>query len=253
MVVQAWERDKYKYDCEYLVLPDTEEYHYSDYYCLPKTRLKIYQSGREMKYAIIDDDVIFGRRNSKYFSDQNNMEKSKRFCTHSDVIEMFELYNTWLDDSSITVCGCAHVQNPPSKKQYSNNASLSSAFWVNGSHFSHVLDSFDLVSVRVTEDINFLLTLLTNGYGNRVSEEFIFFNSSIIKQKTMKSTVWDNQTYEQTHNDHKILQDKFPGLFTIVYDADGNRVSGGFRNYGKLKVNWNKAYKNSKFASFKNL
>lgn len=252
-VVQAWERPQYKYDCEYLVLPDNEEYHFSNYYCLAKTRLKIYQAGRTMKYAILDDDLVFGRRNVKYFGGSSNMQKSKRFSTADDILEMFSLYSEWLDESTVTVCGCSHVENPPGKTFYRNNASLGSALWINGTHFSKDLDSFDLTSVRVMEDTNFLLTLLTNGYGNRVSEEFIFFNNSVLKHKTMKSTVWDQQTFEQTHNDHKIIEKRFPGIFTILYDADGKRTAGGFRDYGKVKVLWSKAYKNSKIRTFNSL
>lgn len=252
-VVQAWEKAQYNYDCDYLVLPDAEEYHYSHYYCLPKTRLKIYEHGRDIKYAILDDDLIFGRRNAKYFSMSSNMDKSKRYATESDIIEMFELYDSWLNEPTVTVCGCAHVENPPGKTRYRNNASLGSALWINGKHFSADLSSFDLTCVRVMEDTNFLLTLLSRGYGNRVSEEFIFFNNSVLKSKTMTSTVWDKQTFEQTHNDHKIIQSRFPDVFKILYDDKGNRVSGGFRNYGKVKILWSKAYKNSKIRNFNNI
>ena len=59
----------------------------------------------------------------------------------------------------------------------------------------------------------------------------------------MASTVWDNQTFEQTHNDHKKIQERFPEFFKILYNTDGTRVQGGFRDYGKVKVSWSKAYK----------
>lgn len=253
LVVQAWERPQYNYDCKYLILPDTEEYHYSSYYCLPKTRLQIYQAGKNMKYAVLDDDVLFGRRNVKYFGQPSNMEKSKRLATDSDILEMFSVYDEWLNDSNITVCGCSQVQNPPAKKIYSTNASLSSALWINGTHFSSKLNTFDLTSVRVAEDINFLLTLLTNGYGNRVSQEFLVINESVVQSKRMKSTVWDNQLFEQTHNDHKILQNKFPNVFKILYDDAGNRIPGGFRDCGKIQVYWSKAYKATNMKSFDDL
>lgn len=253
MVVQAWERPQYKYDCEYLILPDTEEYHYSNYYCLPKTRLKIYQSGRNMKYVVLDDDIIFGRRNAKYFGKNSNMQTSKRISTHDDIIEMFSLFDSWLDCSDVTVCGCSHVQFPPGKKSYFTNASLGGALWINGKHFSHVLDTFNLIDVRVAEDVNFLLTLLTNGYGNRVSQEFVFFNHSVIQSKKLKSAVWDKQTFEQTHHDHKLMEKKFPNIFKILYDNSGNRVSGGFRDYGKIKISWSKAYKKRNAKSFNDL
>ena len=92
------------------------------------------------------------------------------------------------------------------------------------------------------EDTYFLLSLLTRGYGNRVCQEFTFYNNSILK-KNMSSTIWDNQSFEQTHRDHKILQDTFPEVFTILYDENGDRIQGGYRNYGKVKIQWSKAYK----------
>jgi hypothetical protein len=67
------------------------------------------------------------------------------------------------------------------------------------------------------------------------------FNSS--NNKKMKSTVWDQQTYEQTLADHKYLEKMFPGVYTILYDSDGNRAKGGYRDFGKSKIEWSKAYK----------
>lgn len=244
MVVQAWERDQYHYDCEYLVLPDTDEYHFSHYYCLAKTRKYIYNTAKKLKYAVIDDDITFYRRNRKYFGAESSMEKSRRIATDNDLIEMFSLFSNWLDLDHITVCGCGHVENPPSSKEYSENTSLGSALWINGRDFAHILDTLDITSVKASEDTCFLLSLLTRGYGNRVSSEFVFHNSSAHK-KSMKSDVWDAQTHEQTLRDHQHLEKMFPGIYKVVYDENGNRASGGYRGFGKSKVFWNKAYKRS--------
>jgi hypothetical protein len=65
----------------------------------------------------------------------------------------------------------------------------------------------------------------------------------------MASTVWDNQTFEQTHEDHKKIQERFPEFFKILYNNDGTRVKGGFRDYGKVKVSWSKAYKQNSMSS----
>ena len=243
MVVQAWERPQYNYPCEYLVLP--EEINVDDYYCLPKTRKIIYEAGQNMKYAVLDDDVTFGRRNAKYWTNQSNMEKSKRPATAADVLEMFDLYSKWLDLPTVTVCGCGHAENPPQGNEYSNNASLSSAFWINGNDFKDLLPELELTRTKVAEDTVFLLSLLSRGYGNRVSQEFIFFNNSV-HTKNMKSTIWDEQTFEATHQDHKIIEQMFPEIYKILYNADGTRVQGGFRNYGKTRISYSKAYKQSK-------
>jgi hypothetical protein len=238
LVVQAWERPEYTYDCEYHVLPDTPEYHFSDYLCLPKTRKMIYELGKDMRYCVFDDDLRFLRRNVKYYGADSNMDQSKRFLTPEDFDKMFDQFDEWLDD--VTVCGCAQVENPPSGVLFRDNTSITSAFWINGTHFADELDSMDLTSVRVGEDACFLLSLLTRGYKNRVSDEFVMYNYS--NNKKMASTVWDQQTYEQTMNDHKYLEKMFPGVYTISYDQQGNRIEGGYRNQGKSKIEWNKAY-----------
>ena len=246
MVVQEWERNKYQYDCEYLVLPP--EINLKDYYCLPKTRKLIYEAGKNIKYAVIDDDLIFKRRNSKYWCNTSNMEKSKKDCTEDDIIEMFELYDSWLDEDEVTVCGCSRNENPPRGIYYVNNSSLGGALWINGPDFKDILSSLDLTSIKVTEDAWFLLSLLTRGYGNRVSQEFMICNRSV-NTKKLKSACWDEQTYENTLKDHEKLATMFPGIFEILYDKNGNRVKGGFRNYGKTKTYWSKAYNNSKTNS----
>ena len=87
MVVQHWERPQYKYDCDYLVLP--KKLDLSDPMCLPKSREIIYREGRNIKYSVIDDDLIFKRRNQKRFGLPSDMEKSSRLCTNKDVTEMF--------------------------------------------------------------------------------------------------------------------------------------------------------------------
>lgn len=240
LVVQAWERPKYNYNCQYVVLPDTKEYHYSDYYCLPKTRKFIYELGKDLRYCIFDDDLQFGRRNSKYFSDISNMEKSKRICTENDILEMFELFDDWLNIDTVTVCGCSQVENPPLRDLFVENSSITSAFWIDGTKFKNILQSLDLTSVRVGEDVCFLLSLLKNGLRNRVSGEFCQFNNSNLKK--MKSTVWDEQSYEQTLNDHKYLEKMFPGIFEILYDETGKRLHGGYKNFGKSRIKWKKAF-----------
>jgi len=239
-VVQAWERPRYMYDCDYVILPDTPEYHFSDYYCLPRTRKFIYDLGQNMKYCVLDDDIFFSRRNVKYFGEASNMERSRQVLTDDETIDMFNIFDKWLDD--VTVCGCAQIQNPPAGVKIRENGSLTSAYWINGTHFKDDLPKMDLTSVRVGEDVAFLLSLLTRGYKNRISEEYVLSNYSVMTKK-MKSTVWDEQTYEDTQRDHKLLEKMFPGLFVIQYDQNGNREEGGYRNFGKSKINWNKAYK----------
>lgn len=241
-VVQAWERERYKYDAEYLVLP--EEINLKDYLCIAKTRKIIYETGQDCKYAVLDDDLKFIRRNAKYWTGISNMEKSRRPMTPTEIIEMFNLYSSWLDDPAVTICGCGLVENPPAPTPFRNNASLCGALWINGPDFKEILPELDLVSVKVAEDTYFLLQMLARGFGNRVSNEFLFDNRSVNDRK-LKSEIWDQQSFDDTQRDHEYIANKIPDFFKVLYDDTGERVAGGFRGFGKLRVSWSKAYRSS--------
>tara|TARA_R110000796_G_scaffold39938_1_gene99190 strand:- start:338 stop:1198 length:861 start_codon:yes stop_codon:yes gene_type:complete len=242
MVVQAWERDQYDYPCEYLVLPDTDEYHFDHYYCLPKTRKFIYETGQDMKYAVLDDDLVFIRRNAKYWTGISNMEMSKKTSTEEDILEMFEKFSGWLDLDTVTICGCGPSALPPIPIEYRNNSFLYCGLWINGSDFKHELHELDLTSIKIAEDVFFLLQMLDKGYGNRQSNEFAFLNSSVHK-KDYGSTCWDKQSFDDTHKDHKYIEQRFPNTFNVLYDENGERTKGGFRDYGRTKVKWGKTFK----------
>lgn len=239
MVVQAWERSQYKYDCNYLVLP--EAINLTDRLCLAKTRAIIYKEARNEKYAVLDDDLTFKRRNSKRFTGISNMEKSSRNATHDDIREMFNQFSIWLDDPKVTICGPTQIQNIPATVAYRNNTSMTSGIFVNGSDFSLILDDLPLSEVRYGEDTLFFLSLLTRGYGNRASQEFCFSNNSLTGK--LKEGVWDGTTFEEVWDDHKRIAEIYPDFFNIEVDEKGDRVKGGFRGYGKVKTFWAKAYK----------
>jgi hypothetical protein len=239
LVVQKWERDKYNYDCNYLVLPD--EINLSDYLCLAKTRDFIHKNGRNGKYMTVDDDVLFKRRNAKYSTGISDMEKSQRNATHDDILEMFDLFWNWLDEPEVSFCGPAHLENPPANKPFTSNSALSNCVFYNGPDFSGVLDTLPTTVVRYSEDTLFILSLLSKGFGNRISQVFAIDN----KASKSTTTVWDNSTYEDVWRDHRKIQEYFPEFYKVLLDKNGNRVTGGYRNYGKTKVSYAKAYKSS--------
>ena len=110
-VVQAWERDQYKYDNEYLVLPEWLTLDSKN--PISNTRQIIYEAGVDCKYAMLDDDLIFRRRNHKYWTGESNMEKSQRVCTEDDVREMFQRFDEWTDLPDVSFVGPGHLQHPP--------------------------------------------------------------------------------------------------------------------------------------------
>ena len=241
LVVQKWERHKYKYDVDYLILP--ENLTTEDYLCLAKTRKIIYEEGKNIKYAIIDDDINFRRRNAKRFGLPSDMEKSQRICNEKDINEMFNIFDKWLDEKNISFCGCSHLENIPAEVLYRDNTSIGSAVWFNGSDFANILQELPMTEVKYSEDTLFFLSLLSKGYGNRISQMFCFENISV--KGKIQSDVWDKSEFKEVWNDHKKIENKFPDFYKILLDEKGNRIKGGFRNYGKVRVSWNKCYKSS--------
>jgi len=239
MVVQKWERPQYHYDCDYLVLPD--KVNLDDYLCLAKTRKIIYQEGCNMKYAVLDDDLVFKRRNQKRFGKPSNMEKSSRICTQEDIAEMFKLYGGWLDENNVTFCGGCRFSMIPQTKEYLDNKPIFSQLFIDGSNIYHLLDELPLTKVRFDEDVLFILSLFTRGLGSRESQTFGFENMSL----KSTSTLWDEKTQDDVAWDHHVIHVHFPEFYQVLFDENGERVKGGFRNYGKTKVSWSKAYKSS--------
>ena len=237
-VVQAWERPQYHYDADYLVLPD--DYHFQQPYCLPRTRHYIYTQAQTMKYCILDDDLQFFRRNAKYHGAPSNMAKSKRLATADDIHEMFAMFDRWLDEPDMAVCGVGQMSNPPGGEQYRDNRPVCGSFWLNGPTFQSLLSTLDPTAVRVNEDDYFILMLLTRGYRTRITDEFVFDNGSL--RKELGSTIWNLPT-EVIHAEYRIMEQLFPGIYTVVRDAAGRPESGGYRNHGKRHIAWSKAYK----------
>lgn len=246
MVVQHWERPQYHYDCDYLVLP--KKLDLSDPLCMSKSREIIYEEGRNLKYCVLDDDLKFKRRNSKRFYGVSDMEKSGRNCTDDDIKEMFDLFDKWLKEPSVSFCGPSQIQNIPSTKPFTNNQSISSCVWFNGPNFSDFLDDIPKIC-RYGSDTFFFLGLLSNGFGNRVSQIFCFDNVSLKGKLT--ENIWDKTKFNDVWESHKIINKHYPQFFKIILDENGNRVEGGFRNFGKVRTYWSKCYQSSQFKSQK--
>jgi len=154
---------------------------------------------------------------------------------------MFELFDTWLDEEGISMCGCGFVENPPSGEEFNIGTTQASVYWLNGPDFSHVLDELPLVEVKTGEDTLFILSLLSRGYANKVSQEYLFDNRSVHNKK-IPSAIWGNQTLIATQRDHERIAELFPRYFEVLYEVDGSRVPGGFRNAGKTATHWRRAY-----------
>ena len=105
MVVQQQERDQYDYDCEYLVVADEIG--------IAKTRELIYYHAGNNHFAMLDDDIKFYRRNSKYYDEEPNMDTSKRLMTLEDWNDWLDQLNTWFSMHDVMHVGHRDLSLPP--------------------------------------------------------------------------------------------------------------------------------------------
>ena len=61
----------------------------------------------------------------------------------------------------------------------------------------------------------------------------------------IQDTVWNKTEYNDVWRDHNRIQEIFPDFFKVLLDEHGNRVSGGFRNFGKVRTSYSMCYKAS--------
>jgi len=223
MVVQEQEKKDYNYDVEYLVVDDNIG--------IAKTRELICRHAGETRFSMVDDDVVFYRRNQKYYSDfdnVSNMDKSKRIATKSDLDEMFTLFDKWMDE------GILHVGNrrnglPPGKTAYSDTVFFNAIHHVNGELLSEIIDEIDWTRCEVGEDANLMFEYLSRGYRNRRSDEFPAYWDSF--QDGGCSVFRDSKLHNQ---EHKKLQDYWGNDVVFVRKEMIGQGSSG-HNIGMIK------------------
>ena len=215
MVVQEQEKKDYNYDVEYLVVDDNIG--------IAKTRELICRHAGKTRFSMVDDDVVFYRRNQKYFKDFDNvpnMDKSKRIATKSDLDEMFTLFDKWMDE------GILHVGNrrnglPPVKKSYSDITFIQGAHFINGEMLSDIIDEIDWTYCEVGEDAHLMLEYLTRGYYNRRADEFTFSAKSF--QEGGCSVYRDSKFHNR---EHRKLQTKYPKYVYFRKEMVGQGTDG---------------------------
>lgn len=238
MVVEPAERKLYKYDCEYLELPNEIVGSWTQ---LSQTRKFIHQHAGKIKYAMIDDDLIVYKRNQKYFNEVSDMDVSKRKATPEEIIRLFTQASDWLDESDIGVVGLSESWQPPANTKYSDTKGVYGFLFIDGKKTSKIIDKLD-ISTRVAEDLLFLFECLSNGINTRVANEFLHINKSESKELKGTRPIWEeisdpsSKNIFQAKEHYDILyyiQKKFPEGITI-FEKDGIM---------KNVKHWKKVYK----------
>jgi hypothetical protein len=223
-VVQAWERDQYHYDAEYLVLPDWLTYKHE--YAISETRQFIYRTAGKMRYVMMDDDIVFVRRNQKYFGLESNMEKSKRLVTDCDINYMFKNANKILDEhDDISYLGCSLESCPPADHFLTKLKPAFLAVFIDGSKIYDVIISNELGKTKTCEDILFNLCMATNGKFGAIMNEFCCRHRGLISSEKLQSPVWEECSAEQAQRDQKRIAKLFPKYFKVYDDK-----ALGYRN-----------------------
>ena len=227
MVVEPGERHLYNYDCEYLEIPEEIVGKWTQ---LAETRKLIHKHAGNIKYAMIDDDIVINRRNTKYWTGISNMDKSRRKATKDEISLMYEQVSKWLDEPDIGIVGLSTPDVPPGSKEYHDTTNVNTYCFYDGRMISKVIDEMDITSVRVSEDMLFLYEALSRGINSRKSEEWVFDNRSQV-DKNLQDTriVWKNM-FDETPEDYfqtdehydcmRYIQKKYPHGVKI-FEKDG--------------------------------
>ena len=219
MVVQEQERKDYNYDVEYLVVGNDIG--------IAKTRELICRDAGKTRFSMVDDDVIFYRRNQKYFRDYNhksNMDRSKRISTKDDLDEMFALFDQWMDDDIIHI-GHRRSNLPPVKMAYSDTVFFNAIHHINGELLSEIIDDINWTRCEVGEDANLMFEYLSRGYENRRSDEFVAHWDSFQEGgcSVFRDSKLHNQEHEKLHK-HWGSNVVFVSKETIGQGSNGHNI-----------------------------
>lgn len=243
MVVEPGEKSLYQeyYDCEFQTIPEEMVGGWSQ---LAHTRRFINYLGGNSKYAVIDDDLTILRRNSKYWSNKSNMEGSKRPATHEEILEMFDTFDRWLDEPDIGIVGLSDDMMGDFSKPYVDTVGVFGLFFIDGKKLYPEIFEMDFVTMRVAEDVMFLMECLERGINTRKSNEWSYTNGSIRSDMQSSRVIWkgmfedkeipdDYMQSDEHYEALKVIQERFPHAIKI-YEKNGKKKNTKY---------WKKAYR----------
>ncbi len=227
-VVQEHERLLHKHDVEYFVVGDNIG--------IAQTRKEIIYRAGESRFCMYDDDVKFYRRNVKYAGLESDMEKSKRLMYVSDFDEMFDIFNSWMDNDNIIQIGNSSATLPPSGNLFKELTAIYNTHMLNGVEISKFADEVDWTYVKVGEDSMMILEFLLRGYKNKRSD--VFCTSPDWWQEGGCSSWRDAKLNDE---EHRKLIKKYLGFVKEI----GTVTRKNLGETINLKYYWEDAYKYS--------
>ena len=225
LVIQEHERPLHKHDVEYLIVGDNIG--------IAKTRKEIIYHAGKSRFCLYDDDVKFYRRNIKYTGQESDIEGSKRLMNEKDFDEMFDLFNSWMDDENIIQIGHRTAFLPPQNNKYKDITSIYQCSMIAGEKVFKFRDEVDWTYVQFGSDTMMSIEFLLRGYKNRQSDIFV-----------CQGKWWQeggcsvNRNADAYNKEHKKLLKKYPEYVYISGEKE-------YQNIGKIlnfKYRWKKAY-----------
>ena len=206
---------------------------------IAKTRELICKDAKNNKFYMIDDDIIFYRRNRKYykeFNNKSNMEKSKRVATKEDIENMLKLVDGWLDDSDLISVGHRiHFYPPYRNNSYVENTLAHGVVAIDGNKLQKFINDVDWTLCEYGEDVNLNFEYMTRGYRNRITDEFCaemgFYQKGGVNEDR------NAKTFKESHDK---LMEKWPRYVTLKKESVIRETIGEITEY---KYNWRKAFK----------
>jgi len=238
MVVEPGERESYDYPCGFLELPEEIVGSWTQ---LAETRKLIHLHAGDIKYAMVDDDCQLVTRNSKYWSAQSNMEKSKRTSTEEEINRLFDSASKWLDEENMGVVGISSGDDFPRPQEYIDTIGVFTWLFLDGKKISPIAQDLT-TEFRVAEDLAFMFHCLSSGVNTRKSNEFLFLNRSQTKEFEGKRPIWEETIKDksetnifQSEEHYDILRgiQKLWPIAIDIFEKDGKK---------KNRKNWSKIY-----------
>ena len=252
LVIQEQEKHLYKYDVEYLIVDNNIG--------LTKTKEIIYRHAGKKRYGMIDDDIIWYRRNSKYYGKDSNMDKSKRECNDKDFDDMLDKINNLMNEDNVISVGHRESGFPPSN--ITKNSFITGAFWIDGEKLSNIIDKVDWNEFYIMQDIAFNFEVLLHGYATRKIGEFCMAHAYNSNASGGCSTY---RTEEMRKDVVQRLLDKWNHLDIVKKMEDVKKPSASYWKWAEreekrtnkkvvgLHFNFQKAYKIGQMKKQSNL
>lgn len=181
------------------------------------------------KVIMMDDDLSFARRGKRI---DNPLYLSP--CTNDDLVTMVNLIEDHIDHGYAMVGISSREGNNRKEDEWSENVRIMRVFGIHKPSFIEA--GCDFTAMKVMEDFDVTLTLLTHGYKNL--EINTFTNNQ--PGSNLDGGCKEYRTLQTQHDAAHALAAKYPGIVKAVEKETKGSWGGGVRT--DVRIAWKKAY-----------